>query len=108
MFLLLLPRDFVPEDYGWEPPDVKDPHVHQIAMVELNRYGFVSTQWPRWETPFLYPACLRTMGYDAQRRQFRAGYSPPLGSPPDTISRAALRERFGYTGDLTDTPAVSA
>lgn len=108
MFHLLLPQDFFPEDWGWQAVDVYVPHqVHTGAMRELRTFGFVSTQWSRWEPPFAFPAVLATVGYDPRRRQFRALYNPPLGTPPEEIPRVALRERYGYSGDLARLADVS-
>lgn len=106
MFQLAVPEPFQPEDYGWEVSNPIVPQQQlQAAMQELHRYGFVSTQYKRWQIPFSYPAVLTVAGYDSGRRLYRLYYMPPFECPDKEFTQGEiLREIRCGTGWWEDSP----
>jgi hypothetical protein len=100
MYLLRLPEDFVPEEYGWEVRNPIVPHQQlQAAMYELHRYGYVSTFYVRSEPDSDLSASLAFTGYDAVRREYRCMYCPPSERSDREVTAAQLREEIrGYVG----------
>lgn len=98
MYLLRLPGDFVPEEYGWEVRNPMVPHQQlQAAMYELHRFGFVSTHYVRAEAGHDYPAGLAITGYDSKARQYLCMYNPPSGCGEREVTAAQMWDevRFG-------------
>lgn len=106
MFQLAVPEPFRPEDYGWEVSNPIVPQQQlQAAMQELHRYGFVSTQYKRWQIPFSFPAVLTVAGYDPSRRLYRLFYMPPFECPDEEVTREEILREIQYgTGWREDSP----
>lgn len=112
MFQLAVSEPFRPEDYGWEVSNPIVPQQQlQAAMQELHRFGFVSTQYKRWQIPFSFPAVLTVAGYDAGQRLYRLFYMPPFECADKEFTRGEIlreiRYGTGWWGDSPERPFVS-
>lgn len=99
MYILTVPEDFRPEEYGWE---VSNPIVaHQqveAAMQELHRFGFVSTQYTRVQIPCPMRFVLTLADYSAEHRMYRVLYMRPFECGDEEVTRGALWDeiRWGF------------
>ncbi|MFH9731840.1 hypothetical protein [Streptomyces sp. NPDC017260] len=99
MFTLVASDDFRPEEYGWEVSNPVVPSQQlQAAMQELHRFGFVSTQYARWQVPYAMRFVLTVAGYSPERRMYRLFYMRPFECPGEEITRGVLWDeiRWGY------------
>lgn len=107
MLVVPVPENFRPEDYGWEVSNPIVPHQQLAsAMQELHHFGFVSTQYSRWQIPFRFPAVLTIADYDADTRQYKACYMPPFEWHTEKVSRPQILEEIRWgIGSTSGSPA---
>ncbi|MFC9505437.1 hypothetical protein [Streptomyces sp. NPDC057002] len=109
MYQLRFPKGFRrPEEYGWQVTNPIVPHQRlQAAMQELHRFGFVSTQFTRWQIPFRFPAGLVFMGYDSDTDQYYGMYTPPFECRERKVTRLEIWEEIrSGVGSSEGSPAT--
>lgn len=77
-FFVRWPDGFVPEEHGWERPDVN-------ADMAI---------WLRWEPPFKYPASIAQCVRDKATGAVGGLYMPPEGRGPDQMTQGQIHKEM--------------
>lgn len=95
MYYGLMPHGLVPEEHGWTVANPIAPHQQlPTTMMELHRFGFVSTHWMRWQPPFTYPAGLAFLDYHQPTGRYIGLYSPPFECPDRKVTASDVFEEI--------------